>query len=135
MIKALDKCRTIINSLTEIPGHALQMPGADYRQQATRLVFGELQMARDEMGWLAEHLPPTPALPEVYMPFVDMTRSQLHAVDRKLRERIPALNAAYERHNQIFIESGVNDSMQLFTKFPVTKVDDLKNRKLGSSGS
>ncbi len=71
----------------------------------------------------------------VHMPFVSITRGQIADVDAKLRQTVPELNQAYERHNQVFITSGVNDSMHLFTKFPVTKVADLKNRKLGSSGT
>jgi TRAP-type C4-dicarboxylate transport system substrate-binding protein len=71
----------------------------------------------------------------VHMPFVKMSRRQLLDIDRRLRKKIPEMNAAYTRHNQIHLESGPNDSMQLFTKFPVTKFEDLKGRKLGSSGT
>ena len=71
----------------------------------------------------------------VHMPFSDITRAQLAEVDAKLRRSVPELNQAYERHNQVFIASGVNDTVHLFTRFPVTKVADLKDRKLGSSGS
>ena len=71
----------------------------------------------------------------VHMPFVDMTRTQLLEIDRKLRKQIPEMNAAYARHNQVHLESGPNDSMQLFTKFPVAKFEDLNGRKLGSSGT
>ena len=71
----------------------------------------------------------------VHMPFSGITREQIAAIDARLRETVPELNQAYEKHNQVFIASGVNDSMHLFTKFPVTKVEDLRNRKLGSSGT
>lgn len=71
----------------------------------------------------------------VHMPFVKMSRMQLLEIDRNMRKKIPALNEAYTKHNQVFLESGPNDSMQLFTKFPVTKFEDLKGRKLGSSGT
>lgn len=71
----------------------------------------------------------------VHMPFVKLSRAQLIAIDDKMRRQIPEMNAAYERHNQVYIQTGINDSMHLFTKFPVTKFEDLKGRKLGSSGS
>ena len=71
----------------------------------------------------------------VYTPFVKTTREQLTDIDNKLRKTIPELNAAYTKHNQIHIQSGINDSMQLMTKFPVVKMEDLKGRKLGASGS
>ena len=71
----------------------------------------------------------------VHSPFVNTTRPQLSKIDINMRRKIPELNAAYEKHNQVFIISGVNHSMQLMTNFPVTKLADLKGRKLGSSGS
>lgn len=71
----------------------------------------------------------------VHMPFVRVTREQIAEIDASLRKKIPEMNGAYTKHNQIFITSGVNSSMQMFTKFPLTKFEDLKSRKLGSSGS
>ena len=71
----------------------------------------------------------------VHSPFVSTTRVQLSKIDQNMRKKIPELNAAYAKHNQVFIISGVNDSMQLMTNFPVSKFEDLKGRKLGSSGS
>ena len=71
----------------------------------------------------------------VHMPFVKLSRAQLIAIDDKMRAQIPEMNAAYDRHNQVYIQTGINDSMHLFTKFPVTKFEDLKGRKLGSSGT
>ncbi len=71
----------------------------------------------------------------VHMPFADITRGQVAEVDAKLRSEISELNRAYERHNQVFIASGVDDSAHLFAMFPLTRVTDLKNRKLASRGS
>lgn len=71
----------------------------------------------------------------VHAPFVSVTRPQMVKIDANLRKKVPEMNAAYDEHNQVFLASGVNDSMQLFTKFPVTKLEDLKGRKMGSSGS
>ena len=71
----------------------------------------------------------------VHMPFADITRGQVAEIDASLRRKIPALNRAYARHNQVFIASGVDDSRQLFTSFPVARVADLRNRKLGSRGA
>ena len=71
----------------------------------------------------------------VYMPFVKPTRKQLVAIDGNMRKKIPEMGAAYARHNQVYLQSGGNDSMQLMSKFPMTKFEDLKGRKLGSSGT
>ena len=71
----------------------------------------------------------------VHTPFVDTTRAQLVAIDGNLRKKIPEMNQAYEKHNQVFIQSGVNTSFQMVTKFPITKFEDIKGRKIGASGS
>ncbi len=71
----------------------------------------------------------------VHAPFVKTSRKQLVQIDANLRKQIPEMNDAYKEHNQVFIQSGLNDSMQLFTRFPVTRLEDLKGRKIGSSGT
>lgn len=71
----------------------------------------------------------------VYMPFVKPTRAQLVNIDGNMRKKIPEMAKAYTKHNQVYLQSGGNDSMQLFTKFPVTKFVDLSGRKLGASGT
>lgn len=89
-------------------------------------------------GLILKELEPANLPLEAYaahMPFTDVTRGQIAEVDAKLRGEIPELNRAYERHNQVFIASGVDDSAHLFATFPLTRVADLKNRKLASRGS
>jgi TRAP-type C4-dicarboxylate transport system substrate-binding protein len=68
-------------------------------------------------------------------PFGKFSMAQMVEVDRAMREKVPALNKAYEKYNQIFLASGVSPSMHLFTTFPVKTVDDLKGRKIGASGA
>jgi len=72
---------------------------------------------------------------DVHMPFSDVTPKQITEIDEVLRQKIPELNGAYTKHNQVFIRSGVNYSMHMYTKFPFQKLEDLKGKKLGSSGS
>ena len=71
----------------------------------------------------------------IHMPFASITRKQIAEIDARLRRKFPALNRAYRRHNHVFIASGVDDSRHLFTSFPVARVADLRNRKLGSRGA
>ena len=67
----------------------------------------------------------------VYMPFVKPTRAQLVNIDGNMRKKIPEMAKAYTKHNQVYLQSGGNDSMQLFTKFPVTKFVDLIGPETG----
>jgi TRAP-type transport system periplasmic protein len=68
-------------------------------------------------------------------PFGKFSMAQMVEVDRAMRKKVPALNKAYEKYNQVFLISGVSASQQFFTTFPVKTVDDLKGRKIGASGA
>jgi len=67
-------------------------------------------------------------------PFGRFSVEQLIEIDRSVRTKVPALNAAYAKYNQVFLTSGISHSQQLFTNFPVKTVEDLKGRKIGASG-
>ncbi len=72
----------------------------------------------------------------LYMaPFGDQTTKQVLEIDDAVRAKVPAMNKAMLKHNQVYLASAASPTMQLFTKFPVKRADDLKNRKLGASGS
>jgi TRAP-type C4-dicarboxylate transport system substrate-binding protein len=111
-----------------------------YTQQVAKFheVFEAVEEGIAGAGLLLKNFEPSNLPLEayaVYTPFVSPTRAQLVEIDAKLRKMIPEMNAAYTRHDQVFIVSGINDSMQMMTKFPLTKVSDLKGRKIGTSGS
>jgi TRAP-type C4-dicarboxylate transport system substrate-binding protein len=130
-----------INERLKAEGHDLQIKwNHAYSQTVAKFpeVFEAVEEGIGGAGLILKNFEPS-NLPleaySVYMPFFDATRTQLDEIDKSLRAKIPELNATYAKHNQVFITSGVNDSMHLFTKFPVTKFEDIKDRKLGSSGS
>jgi TRAP-type C4-dicarboxylate transport system substrate-binding protein len=68
-------------------------------------------------------------------PFGKFSMAQMVEVDRAMRKKAPAMNKAYEKYNQVFLGSGVSQSQQLFSTFPVKTVDDLKGHKVGASGA
>lgn len=55
-------------------------------------------------------------------------------VMNELHEKLPALRENWEDHNQIFLGSTSIGAMMLYTTFPVTKVEDLKGRKINVAG-
>jgi TRAP-type C4-dicarboxylate transport system substrate-binding protein len=72
----------------------------------------------------------------MYMvPFMRHTSRQMIGVDANLHGAIPEMKAQYEKHNQVFLVSGPSAAQQMFTKFEVRSVDDLKGRKIGASGA
>ncbi len=130
-----------INARLKAEGHDLQINwNHAYAQSLAKFneVFEAVEEGIGGAGLILKNFEPSNLPLEaytVYAPFVDLTRPQIVSVDARMREVIPELNAAYTKHKQVYIQTGVNESMQLMTKFPVTKVDDLKNRKMGSSGT
>ncbi len=130
-----------INERLKAEGHDLQIKwNHAYSQTIAKFpeVFEAIEEGIGGAGLILKNFEPSnlplEAYP-VYMPFFDASRDQLNEIDIALRKKIPELNGAYAKHNQVFITSGVNDSMHMFSKFPVTKFEDIKGRKLGSSGS
>ena len=69
------------------------------------------------------------------VPFGGQTPPQMVEIDTSMRKKIPALNGAYAKHNQVFLRSGASPGMDLFTTFPVKSVDDVKGKKIGASGA
>ena len=130
-----------INERLKAEGHDLQINwNHAYSQTVAKFpeVFEAVEEGIGGAGLVLKNFEPSNLPLEaygVYMPFTKETRAQLTAIDADLHAKIPAMMKAYTDHNQIFIHSGVNDSMQLFTKFPVKRFEDLRNKKLGSSGS
>ncbi len=48
---------------------------------------------------------------------------------------IPEVKAQYDRFNVVKLASGSGDAFQFFTNFPFTKIEDLKGRKLATTGA
>ncbi|MEE2760462.1 MAG: TRAP transporter substrate-binding protein DctP [Pseudomonadota bacterium] len=72
----------------------------------------------------------------LYMtPFGRQTLEQVMEIDDAVRKKVPAMNKMMLDRNHVYLTSGGSSSMQLFTKFPVRSIDDLKSKKLGASGS
>ena len=72
----------------------------------------------------------------MYMvPFMRHTGRQMIQVDANLHAKIAEMKAQYEKHNQVFLVSGPSAPQQMFSKFEIRTVDDLKGRKIGASGA
>jgi TRAP-type C4-dicarboxylate transport system substrate-binding protein len=52
----------------------------------------------------------------------------------RLQQDIPAMDAAWARHNLVFLGGVALDSYHLFTTFPVTSVEDLQGKKILAPG-
>lgn len=70
-----------------------------------------------------------------FVPFTGANVATVLEVMADLHERIPELDAFFERYNQVLLSLMGTDSYYLMTKFPVDSVEDLDGRKLGLPGS
>lgn len=120
-------------------GHRIEWTEA-YSQTLAKFdeVFEAVEEGIGHVGLVLKNFEPSSLPLEQYSsaaPFATHTPEQMITIDRNMRERVPALNEAFLKRNHVFLQSGTNHSMQLFTTFPVRTVDDLKGRKIGSSGA
>lgn len=56
-------------------------------------------------------------------------------IDGKVRARVPEMEATFDKYNQVVLTHAPSESMQMFTKFPLARVDDLQGKKIGASGA
>ena len=70
-----------------------------------------------------------------YSPFVTGDFRALAQVQNQLMEKVPAFAAEWTRHNTVFLGAQVADTYHLVTKFPVTRLEDLKGKKLLAPGA
>ncbi len=69
------------------------------------------------------------------MPFGTADTAIQLKIDAKVRARVPEMNATFDKYNQVALTHAPSESMQMFTKFPMTRVEDLRNKKIGASGA
>lgn len=67
-------------------------------------------------------------------PFGTGDVTKLVQVMAKLREAIPEMKAAFEKHKQTFLAGVAIDNYHFVTKFPINSVDDLNGRKIATGG-
>jgi len=70
-----------------------------------------------------------------YSPFVSGDVYAMMAIQDQLMEQVPAFAAEWTKHNTVFLGAQVADTYHLITKFPVTRLDDLKGKKLIAPGA
>ena len=100
--------------------------------------FSAVEEGIAQVGLILKNFEPSKLALELFnyvTPFVGHDSVQMITIDRNMRKRVPELNKLYAEYDQVFLQSGSSPSMQLFTKFPVRKFEDLKGHKIGASGS
>jgi TRAP-type C4-dicarboxylate transport system substrate-binding protein len=70
-----------------------------------------------------------------YSPFVTGDFRALMVIQDQLMAQVPAFAAEWTKHNTVYLGAQVADTYHLVTKFPVTKLDDIKGKKLLAPGA
>ncbi len=70
-----------------------------------------------------------------YAPFVTGDVPALNDIGQELHEKVPGLNAAWDKYNQVFLGVQVADTYNVVAKFPVKSLADLKGKKLYTPGA
>jgi TRAP-type C4-dicarboxylate transport system substrate-binding protein len=104
-------------------------------------ITGELQAVRNgvaEMAHVYTIFEPAnlPLLQVTHVtPFSVPSVSVLTKVMVDMNHEVKALRDQWSKQNQVFLGAVVADSIQLYTKKPVSRIDELKGLKVGASGS
>ncbi len=70
-----------------------------------------------------------------YVPFGTADVHTLTRIMRDVHRQVPEMGKVWNGYNQIYLGTGVNDTIHLMTRYPVTRYEDLKGHKLGASGT
>lgn len=70
-----------------------------------------------------------------YTPFAVNDPGLVIDMFNRLHDEIPALQEAWARQDTVFLGATGADTYHLFTNFPVTRIEDLKGRKILAPGS
>lgn len=90
-----------------------------------------------QMGLIVKNFEESKLALEQYaamVPFSGETDEDIISIDSNLRKMVPTMNDSYTKNGQTFLISGVSPMYDLFTKFPVKSIDDIKGKKIGVSG-
>lgn len=69
-----------------------------------------------------------------FTPFTTSDASIVLETMTELREKIPAVQEEWSKHNSVNLCGSVLDTYNVFAKFPVKSVDDVSGHKFGTAG-
>ena len=108
--------------------------GQLYKANAT---LTSVEQGITDIGWVFSYLEPA-KMPisqlSVHTPFVTSdTRIVLGAMN-ELIDKNPAFRNEWDKYNLVFLGATGSDTYDIYTKFPVKSIDDLKGRKISAPG-
>ncbi|NYZ13801.1 C4-dicarboxylate TRAP transporter substrate-binding protein [Azospirillum sp. RWY-5-1] len=109
--------------------------GQIYKANAT---LTSVEQGITDIGWVFSYLEAAKMpLSQVttYTPFsTDNVPAMLNTMT-ELMDTVPAFRKEWEKYNIVFLGATGSDTYDVFTKFPVKKIEDLKGKKISSPGA
>jgi TRAP-type C4-dicarboxylate transport system substrate-binding protein len=108
--------------------------GQLYKANAT---LASVEQGITDIGWVFSYLEPSkmPLMQlSAHTPFTSSDPRVVIGAMTEMIENNPAFKAEWDRHNVVFLGATASDTYDLWTKFPIKSVDDLKGRKLSAPG-
>lgn len=91
-----------------------------------------------DVGWVGTLWEPS-KLPlhnvTFYAPFVTDSTKIANEIQNEMHKKIPAMNAAWTKYNQVYLGPQTIDDYVLITNFPVKSLADLKGKKIYGPGA
>jgi TRAP-type C4-dicarboxylate transport system substrate-binding protein len=108
--------------------------GQLYKANAT---LTSVEQGITDIGWVFSYLEPA-KMPisqlSVHTPFVTSdTRIVLGAMN-ELIEKNPAFKNEWDKYNLVFLGATGSDTYDIYTKFPVKSIEDLRGKKISAPG-
>jgi TRAP-type C4-dicarboxylate transport system substrate-binding protein len=108
--------------------------GQLYKANAT---LTSVEQGITDIGWVFSYLEPA-KMPisqlSVHTPFVTSdTRIVLGAMN-ELIDKNPAFRNEWDKYNLVFLGATGSDTYDIFTKFPVKSIEDLRGKKISAPG-
>ena len=69
-----------------------------------------------------------------HAPFATGNVNHLIEIQEEMHQNIPAMKAAWRKHNAVFLGGQVADTYHIVSKFPLTSLDQLRGRKILAPG-
>ena len=108
--------------------------GQLYKANAT---LTSVEQGITDIGWVFSYLEPAKmplAQVSVFTPFTTSDTRVVLGAMTELIEKNPAFRQEWDRHNVVFLGATGSDTYDLYTKFPIKSVDDLRGKKISAPG-
>lgn len=108
--------------------------GQLYKANAT---LTSVEQGITDIGWVFSYLEPAkmPLMQlSVHTPFTTSDPRVVLGAMTEMIEKVPAFKAEWDKYNVVFLGATGSDTYDLFTRFPVKSIDDLRGKKISAPG-